>query len=235
MRLAIAILLTCSGLAASAQSDEPWRAGAYHLARGDHPRAIASLRGVKGDPGGITNIRGVAQMMAGDLDAAAASFEQALREDSSSGPARFNRGVLLLKRGAWAAAADDFDAVFKSDGALKPAAAYHHALADQGRGDLVSAALWLTRALQVDSSFDDALLALGSVRERSSQFQEAGRAYREYLKRHPDSPVAMLRLGVCAQATGKIDVAQRYLRQVIQKEPGSAEAIEARKFLAMWE
>lgn len=180
------------------------------------------------------NMRGVAQMLSGDLDGAAASFEQALRDDPKSSPARFNRGILALKRQSWSAAANDFAAVFASGGALKAAAAYHHALADQGRGDLATAAVWLNRTLETDPSFDDALLALGSVQERSSHFQTAGRLYRDYLTRHPDSAVAMLRFGVCAQAVGSVEVAQRYLRQVIEKAPRSTEATEARKFLMMW-
>lgn len=180
------------------------------------------------------NMRGVAQMLSGDLDGAAASFNEALRDDPKSAPARFNRGILSMKRRSWDAAAKDFAAVYESGGALKAPAAYHHALADQGRGDLAAAATWLNRTLQVDPSFDDALLALGSVQERSSHFQAAGRLYRDYLTRHPDSAVALLRFGVCAHAAGNVEVAQRYLRRAIQKDPGSAEAIEARKFLLMW-
>lgn len=174
-------------------------------------------------------------MMAGDLNAAAASFEQALRENPKSDIARFNRGILLLKRQSWTDAAKDFESVFNSAGALEAVAAYHHALADEGAGDLETAALWLQRALQADPSFDDALLVLGSVRERSSRFQEAGRAYRDYMNRHPDSLVAILRFGVCAQAAGNIEVAKKYLRQVVQKGGNGAEAVEARKYLLMWE
>ncbi|HEX8154346.1 MAG TPA: tetratricopeptide repeat protein, partial [Thermoanaerobaculia bacterium] len=94
---------------------------------------------------------------------------------------------------------------------------------------------WLVRALELDPSFDAALLYVGTLRERRGELQLAGRAYLEYLRKHPDSLVAALRFGISAQRAGRADVARKYLQQVIDKAPQSAEAAEARKFLVMWE
>jgi TolA-binding protein len=61
------------------------------------------------------------------------------------------------------------------------------------------------------------------------------RDYLAYLKIHPDSVSAMLRIGIVAQRAGRNDVGVAYLRKVIEKAPQSSEAVEARKFLVMWE
>ena len=73
------------------------------------------------------------------------------------------------------------------------------------------------------------------LRERRGELQGAGRAYFDYLKKHPDSIVAKLRFGISAHAAGRTDVAKSYLRQVVDAAPQSPEAAEARKFLVMWE
>ena len=56
-----------------------------------------------------------------------------------------------------------------------------------------------------------------------------------YLKAHPDSMIATLRFGIAAQAAGRLEVARTYLQRVIDKAPDSPEAVEARKYLVMWE
>ena len=73
------------------------------------------------------------------------------------------------------------------------------------------------------------------LRERRGDLQGAGRAYLAYLEAHPDSAAALLRFGLAAQKAGRIAVAKSYLQKVIAVASDSAEAIEARKFLVMWE
>jgi hypothetical protein len=45
----------------------------------------------------------------------------------------------------------------------------------------------------------------------------------------------MLRFGMSAHKSGRIDVAKTYLQKVIAAAPRSYEALEARKYLVMWE
>lgn len=112
---------------------------------------------------------------------------------------------------------------------------YHAALAADRIGDPAAAQQWLDRALKADNSLDSALLYLGVVREKQRDFAGAGEAYKEYMKRHPDSIVAMLRFGVCAYRAGFHETAKKYLQQVVHLAPSSTEAAEARKFLVMWD
>ena len=95
--------------------------------------------------------------------------------------------------------------------------------------------VWLGRALQLDPRLDAALLYTGMLRERRGDLQGAGRAYLDYLEGHPHSTVALLRFGVSAQKAGRVDVAKSYLQRVIALAQQSPEAVEAQKYLVMWE
>ncbi|HVT43291.1 MAG TPA: tetratricopeptide repeat protein [Thermoanaerobaculia bacterium] len=220
------------------QRDQSWRAGAYHLARGDHQRALALLSGAISDQstdGSALNMRGLAEMMSNRLDKALQTFERALSVEPELLEARFNRGVVLLKLRQYDRASAEFEVVFRRGGLLTAPAAFHRAIAEEGSGRLESSVQWLDRALAADPAFDPALLYLGSIRERQAELQAAGRAYRRYLDRHPDSIVALLRFGIVAHAAGHPETARKYLRQVLEKAPESPEAVEANKFLVMWE
>ena len=176
-------------------------------------------------------------MAGGDLAKALASFDEALKHDARLEQARLNRGVALLQSGQTAKALADFEALANDEHSLVRAdAAYHLAMALDRLGRAAEAETWLDRAIKLDNELDDAVLYAGILRERRGDLQGAGRAYLEYLKNHPDSPVALLRFGVAAQKSGRIDTAKSYLRRVIAlAPPKSAEAVEAKKYLVMWE
>ena len=118
---------------------------------------------------------------------------------------------------------------------LRASAAYHAALSLDRLKKSDDAQKWLARALEIDPRLDAAVLYSGVLHERRGDLQAAGRAYADYLKRNPDSTVAMLRFGISAQRAGFADTARNYLRRVIERAPNSPEALEARKFLVMWE
>ncbi len=101
-------------------------------------------------------------------------------------------------------------------------------------GRLADADKWASRALEADSKLDAALLYRGYVRERRGDLQGAGEAYRAYLQRQPSSPLAALRFAITAQRAGFPETARKYFQSVITNAPESDEAVEARKFLAMW-
>ena len=87
----------------------------------------------------------------------------------------------------------------------------------------------------MDPSLDEALLFSALLHERRGDVEIAGKSYRTFLDRHPESIVAMLRFAITAQRAGHPDTAVAYLKKVIDAAPRSNEAEEARKFLVMWE
>ncbi len=142
--------------------------------------------------------------------------------------------MAYLRAGENAKASADFEKLYAGS-ALRAEAAYHNAIALDRLGRAADAEIWLGRALALDPKLDAALLYTGMLRERRGDLQGAGRAYLDYLKAHPDSLQAMLRFGIAAQKSGRPDVARNYLDRVIAAAPESFEAVEARKFLVMWE
>lgn len=178
------------------------------------------------------NLRGLALMLKGDPARAISAFDRALELDAGLVEARFNRAVAMLKAGNLRTAASEFGQI---KGRLMTTSAYHQALALDRLGDSKGAEAALQRALAADPSFTPALLHLGLIRERRGELEAAVRDYLAYLKAHPDSRAAMLRVGIVAQRAGRTDVGIAYLRKVIAAAPESPEAVEARKFLVMWE
>lgn len=174
--------------------------------------------------------------MKGETAKALASFDRALAAQPRLSEARLNRGIALLQLGRFAEASAELARVFGDESSpVRADAAYHNAIALDRLGRAKDAETWLDRALALSPRFDAALLYAGMLRERRGDLQGAGRAYLEYLKAHPDSVVAMLRFGVSAQKAGSPDTAKAYLQKVIAAAPESAEAVEARKYLVMWE
>lgn len=206
---------------------------------GDYSRALKALPAVPRQgtsDAAQSNLRGVTEMMNGRTQQALDLFDAALATDANFHEARFNRGIALLKMKRYAEASQTLQPIAETkNSGLQAAAAYHLALAvDQG-GDPEAAEKWLSAALAADPELDSALLFLGTVREKQKKFAAAGEAYREYMRRHPESVVAILRFGVSAHRAGYHPTARKYLKQVVDLSPSSLEAAEARKFLVMWD
>ena len=212
---------------------------AYYILSGQYGAALKQLEGAKSSGGTNAdneNLRGLALLMSGKARPSLEAFDKALALQPDLVEARFNRGIASLQLGNYAAASAEFETVVKNEETrLRATAAYHNALALDRAGKAGQAETWLDRAVSLDPSLDAALLYAGALRERRGALEDAAKNYLAYLKRHPDSPVALLRLGVAANRAGRNDVAVAYLRKVIEKAPQSREATEARKFLVMWE
>jgi tetratricopeptide (TPR) repeat protein len=206
---------------------------------GDFARALQQLDGVRShgtSSAANENLRGLALMLSGDAKKAVDVFDGVIAADPAMIEARFNRAVALLKLGELTKASTEFEKIALDEhNMLRASAAYHNALALDRLGHTADALIWADRALALDNSFDAALLLSGSLNERSGRIETAARSYLTYLRRHPDSTAAMLRLGVCAQRANRLDVATAYLKRVVAVAPDSMEAAEARKFLVMWE
>jgi tetratricopeptide (TPR) repeat protein len=211
----------------------------FYIMRGQYDAALHQLEGAKtsgASPAGVENLRGLALLMKGDNAQARAAFEAALKLQPSLVEARFNRAITLLRLGDPAKASSEFESIYADESSpLRADAAYHDGIALDRLGRAADAETWLGRARMLDPKLDAALLYIGTLRERRGDLQGAGRAYLDYLKVHPDSLTAMLRFGVSAQRAGRTDVARNYLQRVIDAAPDSEEALEARKFLVMWE
>jgi tetratricopeptide (TPR) repeat protein len=182
-------------------------------------------------------LRGVALLMDGNAAGALEEFDEAIAAEPASPPLRLNRSIALIRLDRLAEAAAELEALAVADipPDLLATAAYHRALVADRTGDLATASLWLDRALRANPSSGDALLYAGVVLERRGRFGEAGQRYRDYLAREPGSIVAMLRFGIVAHRAGHRDLARKYLEEVVRRAPESREAIEARKFLILWE
>jgi tetratricopeptide (TPR) repeat protein len=211
----------------------------WEVTHGQYSRALTHLEGAPtsgGSEASRANLRGIARMLAGNVKQSLTDFDTALELEPSMIEARFNRAVAQLKLGEYGRASKDFESIWSDEKSpLRARAAYHDALALDAMQKSGDAEAWLARALQADPQLDDALFFSGVLQERRGDLQGAGRAYKTYLDRHPQSVGAMLRFGVCAQRAGSIDTAKAYLQRVVAAAPDSAEGAEARKFLVMWE
>jgi tetratricopeptide (TPR) repeat protein len=184
----------------------------------------------------VENLRGLALLLDGDAKSAIASFDRALELTPTLQHARFNRALAFLRMKEDAKAAADLAKIFADEHSpLRADAAYHLGIAYDRLGRTADAETSLDNALKLDAKLDAALLYVGMLRERRGDLQGAGRAYLDYLARYPKSTPAMLRLGMSAHKAGRADVAKTYLQKVIAADPKSAEALEARKYLVMWE
>jgi protein O-GlcNAc transferase len=174
--------------------------------------------------------------MKGDTKGALAAFDDALEFEPKHAAAAFNRGVVLLKTGDLKRASEQFAGVVADTASpYRALAAYHRAIALDRLRLPQEAATWLDRALALDASLDAARLYKGLLLEQRGEHQAAAREYLDYLKKHPDSTVAHLRFGITAKRAGRNDVARQYLDRVVSLAPASPEAVEARKYLVMWE
>lgn len=187
--------------------------------------------------GPADNLRGTASLMAGDVEGAVRFFTSALVADSSAVQPRFNRAIARLRLGDPANAVADLEMLWSRElpEPLRGSIAYHRAIAADRAGNPDEALQWIERALSLDPDSADALLYAGVILEKQRRFQDAGKRYRAFLDRNPDSIIGMLRFGVAAHRAGHRSISRKYLREVVRNAPESREAIEARKFLVMWE
>jgi tetratricopeptide (TPR) repeat protein len=232
------VLLSLLPVAAIAAAPTVCHPGVQQLARGDYKAALKSLSTVQAKGGSSTELlhsRALAELINGRIDEAIAIFDTVIAAEPQNLEAQFNRSIALLRRSRLDEALAALKSIYAAEGSLRARAAYHAALALDGKRDAAAAEEWLRKSLAAEPDLADAHLYLGILLERRGKFQEAGRAYRDYLNLVPESIVAMLRFGVVAQRAGYTDTAATYFRQIIQRAPDSAEAVEGRKFLVMWE
>lgn len=214
-------------------------AAALYIARGDFSRALTVLSSATGGAASSAdrlNLKGVAQLMSSDPGGALGTFQRAIDMQPSHPEALLNHALTLLKLRRFSESAGDMQRIYENvDSPYRSRAAYHHALADDALNERSRAVEWLKKAIALNPAYDDAILYLGLMFEKTRQFEEAGKSYQAFLVRHPHSPVAMLGFARSAQRSGFGETARRYFEKVIQEAPGTAEAIEAQKYALLWE
>jgi tetratricopeptide (TPR) repeat protein len=174
-------------------------------------------------------------MLAGNPKAALALFDQGLAVEATP-ELGFNHALAELKVGDPTKAAAEFQSIYADPASpFRARAAYHGALALETLGRREEAEALVERSLKLDPGDPDALAYVGLLRERRGDLQGAGRAYQELLRRRPDLPFAMLRFGVAAMRAGRNETARNYFEKVVATAPASPEAVEARKYLVLWD
>jgi protein O-mannosyl-transferase len=137
--------------------------------------------------------------------------------------AHYNLGVLLEKRGAAAAALDQFQTALR----LQP----DYAVAYNNRGNLwfqqgrlQEAAADFDTALRCDPRLAEAHYNLGRVRFQEGRDPEAIAEYEAALRLRPDYPHALVNLGIALVQAGRTDDALVQLRAAVRQDPADAGA-----------
>jgi len=90
----------------------------------------------------------------------------------------------------------------------------------------------LQSALELNPTFLPAMLSLGFSFEQASEYLEASRVYRDLVDAHPDFEEGRLRLAVNLIRTGREDVGEEILRQLLQtRAPAWIEAVAAQELV----
>ena len=105
----------------------------------------------------VANDRGVDQMKGDQLDAAIASFDEAIRLAPTLALPHFNKGIALSSRKDWPASRACFDAALKIDQGYQKAY-YYRAEARREQGDMPGARADLDEAIRLDPKHLDAWL-----------------------------------------------------------------------------
>src|SRR6059058_5934024 len=172
----VAVLIASSSLVAQTSSCDRVVQSILH---GNYQRALMQLEGAP-SPGRSeaerANLRGLATMLGGDAKKSLDDFNLALELQPSLAEAHLNRGIAYMRLGDFVRASRDFETVWSDPkSSLRARAAYHDALSMDAMKRPADAETWINRALEVDPSFDDAILFSALLHERRGDLQGAGK------------------------------------------------------------
>lgn len=167
--------------------------------------------------------RGVRHHQAGELQQAAALYQQVLAVDPTHADSRNLLGTIALQIGQPASALSYFDDAIK----LQPRAADYHnnrgkALRELGR--LVDAEAAWREALRLRGRFPEALINLGVVLLMLGRFSEAETCGRKVVRLAPDAWEAQTLLGHALGGLGRPHDAEVCHRAAIRLKPDAAAA-----------
>ena len=101
------------------------------------------------------------------------------------------------------------------------------------RNRLAEAMRDFTRALEIDTEFDEARVRLGRLLLRSGEADQAAEQFSAILKEQPGERAAWLGLARCRMSLGQPDAAEKILDRVLTDHPDCAEALCERGKLAL--
>jgi tetratricopeptide (TPR) repeat protein len=202
--------------------------GAYYERRDAEEAALQLTLARRLDPAAARPAMylGLIQLEWGNLELAAAAFEDSLARDPNQPQAWNNLGIVHQRRGDLAAAARDFRRAV----ALRPD--FPTALANLGlalreleRPD--EAVAFLEQALALRPTSVDMHVNLGTVLQDLGDADGAERAYARALELDPRHPEAMLGLGIVRQRRGDLVHAELHLRHALEVRPDFPAALTA--------
>jgi tetratricopeptide (TPR) repeat protein len=185
-------------------------------------------------PGNPTthNMIGLCHLKLGDLDRALESFNSTLDLAPSFTDARNNRGVTYLTLGQFRLAEVDFLAVLgDSTYPHRWEVYYNLGLTYLQRDQLGAAEENFKKALAAPQPVFDAYMKLSVIAQERGSFEEAIQHLEDARIRYPERTEAALRLGSLLIDLDRADEARPYLREVIEKQPGSDRARQAAALL----
>jgi tetratricopeptide (TPR) repeat protein/predicted Ser/Thr protein kinase len=212
----------------------PRDAGAY-LARAGARRALGDEKGAQEDTAaaarnpntgadaGSLNDRGAALLKGGDIDAALAAFDQALRLDPRHLDALRNRSGARILKGDHRGAIEDADAGLR----LKPDSApllYHRGFAKFCLNDNDGAWADFEAALKIDPNHADALNLHAVIRGRRGDNDGAIEELKRVVSIDPDHLKGWNNLGTACNVKGDADGSIQAYTQVIRLDPKNPDA-----------
>ncbi len=181
----------------------------------------------------VPNALGLALLYKKDYKNALSAFSDALHLDGTFVEARNNRGVAQLEAGRFNDAEIDFQAVL--DGPPTPEkvnAHYNLGLLYSRREAWRDAEREFSLTLADSPDNDRAFRGRGLARVKLDDFKGALEDFLSVLKDEPRDPVANYQAAVCLLASGRRDLAARYMQRTVSAAPESDEGRRARRFLA---
>lgn len=199
--------------------------GLLALRAGDLARAETLIRqALQSAPtGAMHNSLGSVQAAQGQLDAAAASFRQAIQMIPALMPAHFNLGNALKDLGQL----DEAMACYRHAIGLNPAhlgALHNMGLACILKEDYPGAVEYSRRALAVNPRAAEAYNCLGTALMHLELMEEAEQAYRQAVSLQPGLAQAHCNLGGVLLGRGRLQEAQVALQRALALKPDLAEA-----------
>lgn len=150
------------------------------------------------------------------------------RECRVEEPRAFERGLACLEEADWSEAGAHLSRALKlSDPALEERLERFRALIE--RGEAAAAAALIRETLSLHPAYPDLYYLLGTAELRQGHPDDAMASLARALELHPDFHAARIQFARVLQALGETTRAVELLVQVLEVEPGHAEAVELRQ------
>jgi Flp pilus assembly protein TadD len=212
-----------------------YRSGLTMLREGRADEAISLLQRAKQasprDPH-VPNALGLALLYKKDYPGAFRAFSDALALDATFVEARNNRGVAYLQAGKWDDAEVDFVAVL--DGPPTPEkvnAHYNLGLLHEKRGKYADAEREFSLAIADSPDNTRAYRARGLARMKIEQSSNALEDFLVVLKDEPKDPVANYQAAICLLASGRRDLARKFMQRTVEASPETEEGRKSKRWL----